>query len=853
MGKSEASDDSVSLTSTVISNKTDSYEIEDILAERIDSEGAPEYLTAWKGYPDTEHDWLPRRNFETTEVFDIWTNTKIRIAEGLEKPFDVKAWEKKCKAIKEETHLRRERRRVKKLRLSKQGKSTSGIGEQDGNIEVSGSNSTPKRSDKRIKRRNVHQESPPPSSISAPTSTSSSEDSDRPLVSRQESEIFSPNAKWTEAETIALEEGLRTLKGPRWKDLLSLYGRDGAVSQVLKDKTPTDLYDKAKSIRQEFVRSGMEPPEYLKCFSRTASSRGSRAATLNSYSESRGQSRAVSKKSSRNTSVDSMMEELREKQQLHEAKNQKQSQSQQNTNSRKVLNVTRSREKESDSVKKMSDDKSKARQASDAPARKVEVASSFETLQGREQAAQLNRHLTKATSRTERTLEVKESSKDNSNRGRQPEDGLCASTTSQNSVEPQVEHRPESNASSSGELRDPASTINAQPGVSLDVAQNINQTVGGKTTSSDTARAPTAPPPDVISSRRGPVEGGSTRPISLKLKPKLGQIEPKKPSVTSDVTATWNAEPKRRKSNNWATTNGDPSEGASTKRNYKLSVQNKIYKSRREGRAPDPNSLVFIDPKTGKAPKTVSAPSANAMPPKTPLQLHQEELITKEAKESEPKDSEDAVKLDPNAPDPPPQSIRQVQTHESRIQEKKAREPSRSPPAASASVLRPATGDTTDSLAHAEALSTPSAASSLLGPPPNAPLAPRSEMTQIATMSLQDYAQRSKSSSHQLSKGINNSVRPYPSDHPLDYHFRAYPSQEHKNQIFSRPDSNLVIGDIKFEEDDQESIHVKLVGFSFEVKKLLLTIKVFPRTVEFVFKTVCLASEYKAYFPAVSC
>ena len=65
-------------------------------------------------------------------------------------------------------------------------------------------------------------------------------------------------------------------------------------------------------------------------------------------------------------------------------------------------------------------------------------------------------------------------------------------------------------------------------------------------------------------------------------------------------------------------------------------------------------------------------------------------------------------------------------------------------------------------------------------------------------------------------------------------------------------DTNLVIGYIRLGKDDQESINVKLVGFGYELKKLLLTVKSFPRTVDFVFETVCLASEYQAYFPAVS-
>ncbi len=297
VGDSEISDDSISLTSTVITNNEGDYEVECILAERNKSKGTMEYLTAWKDYPETAHTWEPRENFYENDVFCEWANTKKRVAKGLEKPFDVKAWEKRCKAIEKETDRRMERRRIKKLRLIKHDEIASGLGKQDANIESSGSNSAPKRADKHIKRRSVHQDSPPSSSTSSPPSDSVSEDSDRPLVSRQESDMFEPDPEWTQAETVALEEGLQILKGPRWRELLSLFGRNGTQNQVLKNKAPSDLYDKAKSVRQEFIDSGREPPEYLKSFSKPTSSQGSRTATPNTAPNSRGQSRAVSKKS----------------------------------------------------------------------------------------------------------------------------------------------------------------------------------------------------------------------------------------------------------------------------------------------------------------------------------------------------------------------------------------------------------------------------------------------------------------------------------------------------------------------------------------------------------------------------
>ncbi len=851
VGEQEASDDSISLTSTVSSAKADRYEVECILAER-NMKGGMKYLTAWTDYPEYCHSWEPRECFFEDDVFSEWTRTKMRITQGLEKPFDVKAWRKRCKAVKEATLIRKEQRREKRLRLSKQYELTSGPGEQDANIESSGSEPAPRRSDKRIKRRSVHQDSPPSSSISGPPSSSGSEDSDRPLISRQESEISTPNPNWTQTETIALEEGLRTLKGPRWRELLGLFGRNGTLSQVLKDKNPSDLYDKAKSIRKEFVDSGREPPEYLKPFSKSASSRGSGTATPNVYTESRGQSKVPSKKSSRSTSTDSMMVELHEKQQIRKAKNREKSQVQQAPNSTEILSASIGRAKESNTVEAPSRPKPKALPGSQAPARNIEEGLAKKPLEETPKAAQSKSRSENAVPLVKGAIEVKENRKRDSLQGKPPKDGARTKEPSKISAVPQAECQSKSLAPRAKETAEPAKIATAQPRSSrTDVPEN-KQTMReetARTSWSGTARAPTAGPSVSTNSRLGAVGSGPARLSSSKLKPKLGQIEPKKPSVTGDITATWNAEPKKRKSNNWATTNTDPVDGQVPNRNYKLSVQNKIYKSRRDGRAPDPNRLVFIDPKTGKAPTVVPAPSPTAMLSKTPLQLHLEELATKEAQVQQAQEVGDVTLLSTGEVDPAPESI--DQSHKFRGHEQEVPETDRSILNASASALRPTAGDMIDASAHKNSRTPPSSAFLHSRTLSVIPPGPRAETKRTATMTLQDYTKRT-SSSHPLDEATINSHRSDSSDGPSIFTLRSHPSQEHKNEIFKKPDSNLMIGDVVIGKNDQESINVKLVGFGFEVKKLLLTAKAYPRTMNFVFETVCLASEYQAYFPAVS-
>lgn len=841
VGEPETSDeDSISLTSTVSSAKTERYEVQCIVAERK-TKGAMEYLTAWKDYPEHRHTWEPRECFFEDDVFSEWTRTKMRISRGLEKPFDVKAWKKRCKSLEKETLLRRKRRRDKKLRLGNHEDLTSEPEKQDANIESSGSDPSPRPSEKRIKRRSVHQDAPPSSSVSELFSSSSSEDSDRPLMSRQESEVSIPLSKWTQAETIALEEGLRSLKGPRWKELLSLYGRNGTMSQVLKDNTPSDLYDKAKSVRQEFVDSGREPPEYLKPFSKSASSRGSGTATPTIYSESKVQSGATSKKSSRSTSVDSMMAKLHDKQLAQEERSREKFRPQQNTNSTKNMQSVRG------SKNSVSGRKSKAPRA---PAQKVEMVAGKKSLPENSTATLPRSHPENTVPNTKAIIEAKSNTRNDASQGR-PQKGVPQTKElSKTSGILQTERQSGKLASSTEETA--KHTIDAtthsehsRQNISKD-SKNLREETA-RTTWSGTARAPTSRPSVSKVSRLGAVGSGPARSLkSSKLKPKLGQIEPKKPVVVRNVTAAWNAEPKKRKSNNWATTNVDPANGQAPKRNYRLSVQNKIYKGRRDGRAPDPNRLLFLDPKTGKAPTTVLAPSPTAMLSKTPLQLHQQELAAREAEERRGQEAEDIMHVNTGQADPPQGSIDQ---HLGKgAGDQKVSDTSGTTSNSSALAFKTTASDMTNVPASIDSLASPPLASPNHVTPLDIPLGPRIQTKRTATMSLQDYTKRSTPTTHLSDEAT---VNPHLND-PRKLTLRNYPSLEYKSDIFNRPDPNVVIGDIKLGKDDQENKLVKFVGFGFETHRLLLSIRSMPRTMHFVLEAVCQASEYQVYFPAVS-
>ena len=57
--------------------------------------------------------------------------------------------------------------------------------------------------------------------------------------------------------------GLDTVKGPHWSQILSLYGLNGSVCDILKDRTQVQLKDKARNLKLFFLKTNSEMPYYL--------------------------------------------------------------------------------------------------------------------------------------------------------------------------------------------------------------------------------------------------------------------------------------------------------------------------------------------------------------------------------------------------------------------------------------------------------------------------------------------------------------------------------------------------------------------------------------------------------------
>lgn len=220
-GSSDSSDDdSISLTSTVSSERQDEYPLEAILAERT-VDGVTEYLVKWEGYPEYRCTWEQKNSFQDEQTLLDWGDQKMRISRGHAKPFDTDAWERDMEDLLGATAKRQALRRKKKISL---GLPVADL----------------------------------PSDFEASTDDSSSDASNETDGPDYETEATSP--AWTPKEESTLLEALKRLKAPRWNGILKLYGSSGIVNQNLKDRTETGLQKKAIALKNTFDASGKNFP-----------------------------------------------------------------------------------------------------------------------------------------------------------------------------------------------------------------------------------------------------------------------------------------------------------------------------------------------------------------------------------------------------------------------------------------------------------------------------------------------------------------------------------------------------------------------------------------------------------------
>ncbi|SPQ20540.1 800ed3a9-cfc5-4660-93de-41cb5bae1a85 [Thermothielavioides terrestris] len=75
--------------------------------------------------------------------------------------------------------------------------------------------------------------------------------------------LHSARRPWTPEEEKALMAGLDMVKGPHWSQILSLFGPNGTISDILKDRSQVQLKDKARNLKLFFLKTNSEMPYYL--------------------------------------------------------------------------------------------------------------------------------------------------------------------------------------------------------------------------------------------------------------------------------------------------------------------------------------------------------------------------------------------------------------------------------------------------------------------------------------------------------------------------------------------------------------------------------------------------------------
>lgn len=104
-----------------------------------------------------------------------------------------------------------------------------------------------------------------PSTNAATNSSASSTTNENARGSKQPkaTNTSAPRQPWKNEEEKALLDGLAEVKGPHWSQILSLYGRGGSISEVLKDRSQIQLKDKARNLKLWYLKVGNEVPACL--------------------------------------------------------------------------------------------------------------------------------------------------------------------------------------------------------------------------------------------------------------------------------------------------------------------------------------------------------------------------------------------------------------------------------------------------------------------------------------------------------------------------------------------------------------------------------------------------------------
>ena len=773
-GPESSEEDSVSLTSTLISDgEGKEYDVECILAE-FETDGVMSYLTKWDGYPIEECTWQLKESFNPEEnghdVFKEWQERKMRISRGYEKALDIDAWEETREKIRQKTEDRRNHRHKKKARMNL----GVNLSASDSEVQTSG---RPEASTRVIEA----------SGLLGPETV---RDAKRDLT--EVSMSSSDESSWTIKEQRVFLKALQDANGPLWNQIHAWYGDRGTISRDLQNKTVMDMQRQLQKLRQEFLDAGRDPPKYMRATRIKTDAKQPRESMSRKRSLASATSDEGDESSNGRTSTDSMMEEIKAAKKSQTAKEK--------VTHKEISHAMKSprtpaRESHPKIVKKES---SILKQVSDIPS--------------------------------------------NNDHSRKPRDQI---------TKPSPTRAIQSSKSKKSNL------VSEKP-YSEPTRQPPPQTETTKRSYTGTAQQPPKATGAPQSSDRTRIGVSTTGPARLSApQSRLRVDRPTLKAKTSglDVMANWGGESKVKKTKTLPTTNAAPGTDQPLKTFKTLGIRNNFQKWRQNEPAPDPANLIFIDRKTGKAPKTIAA-SATAdtitdLSPKSPFGQHQAAFAEKESIDRQPEEK-----------------------HEIRSHKEVSKDDSLFIDDAELSTDNTSGGDggsdgdgDGDATADRSKLEIPgfthSKADSHASPlqstnmdsPANAPTGSRTDVIQPSQHLLQ------RPSSDLSQPAMTDTTSPAPPPAQVGSHadastvtLRGNPTQLEKDELFHKIEKCLVMGNFVIGPKSNDIGRMKLAGFDWDVQRLLLTIKDpdNPFRVAFEFKNICSVIDYQTYWHNVS-
>ena len=152
----DSDSDTISLTSTVLSEQKDEYPVEAILAEREVDGKQRRFLVMWEGYSDVRATWEPATSFDDESTFLEWEARKRRQNQCLEPAFDLEDWQARVDEIEREKLKRKARRKAKRKQCGIRTSSDEvGSRPGDGGIQDD-SDKAPAPTTRRSGRRNTY-------------------------------------------------------------------------------------------------------------------------------------------------------------------------------------------------------------------------------------------------------------------------------------------------------------------------------------------------------------------------------------------------------------------------------------------------------------------------------------------------------------------------------------------------------------------------------------------------------------------------------------------------------------------------------------------------------------------------